>query len=47
MAKDVITRFKLETTQYDSKLKTARGELATLDRQIVGPKDFNDFTQHR
>ena len=46
MAKDVITRFKLETTQYDSKLKTAARELANFGRTAkASGNDFNDFTR--
>ena len=45
MAKDVITRFKLETTQYDSKLKTAARELANFGKTAkASGNDFNDFT---
>jgi hypothetical protein len=46
MAKDVITRFKLETTQYDSKLKTAARELANFGKTAkASGNDFNDFTR--
>lgn len=46
MAKDVITRFKLETTQYDSKLKTAARELADFGKTAkASGNDFNDFTR--
>ena len=46
MAKDVITRFKLETTQYDSKLKTAARELADFGKTAKSSgRDFNEFTR--
>ena len=46
MAKDVITRFKLETTQYDSKLKTAARELADFGKTAKSSgRDFDDFTR--
>ena len=46
MAKDVITRFKLETTQYDSKLKTAAKELADFGKTAKSSgRDFDDFTR--
>lgn len=46
MAKDVITRFKLETTQYDSKLKTAAKELADFGKTAKSSgRDFNEFTR--
>ena len=45
MAKDIITRFKLETTQYDSKLKTAAKELADFGKTAKSSgRDFDDFT---
>jgi len=46
MAKDVITRFKLETTQYDSKMRSAVKELndfAKTATQAGG--NFNNFTK--
>lgn len=46
MAKDIITRFKLETTQYDSKLKTAAKELADFGKTAKSSgRDFDDFTR--
>lgn len=48
MAKDVITRFKLETTQYDSKLKTAARELADFGKTAKSSgRDFNEFTRKK
>ena len=46
MAKDVITRFKLETTQYDSALRTASNELSDYAKTASNAgKDFDKFTK--
>ena len=46
MAKDVITRFKLETTQYDSKLRDAAKSLQNVSKQAeMAGKDFDKFTK--
>ena len=46
MAKDVITRFKLETTQYDSKIKEAARELSAYSKTATQAKEgFNQFTK--
>ncbi len=46
MAKDVITRFKLETTAFDSKLRDSAKALQNIAHQAqLGGKDFNDFSQ--
>lgn len=46
MAKDVITRFRLETTQFDSKLKQQAKALAELGNTATAAgKDFGKFTQ--
>lgn len=43
---DVITRFKLETTQYDSKLRDASKTLSEFARQVsFAGKDFDKFTK--
>lgn len=43
---DVITRFKLETTQYDSKLRDAAKGLKEFTHQAqLGGKNFTDFSQ--
>lgn len=43
---DVITRFKLETTQFDSKLRDAAKELRDVAKEAErGGKDFNNFSQ--
>jgi archaellum component FlaC len=43
---DVITRFKLETTQYDSKLRDASKSLAEYTRQAtLAGNEFGKFTQ--
>ena len=43
---DVITRFKLETTQYDSKLRDASKGLQAYGKQIeTAGKDFTNFSQ--
>ena len=43
---DVITRFKLETTQYDSKLRDASKGLAEYTRQAtLAGNEFSKFTQ--
>lgn len=43
---EVITRFKLETTQYDSKLRDASRSLADLARHLsMAGKDFDAFAQ--
>ena len=46
MAKDVITRFKLETTQYDSKLREAAKELTNFTKTATqAGKQFDGFTK--
>lgn len=46
MAADVITRFKLETTQYDSALRDASKALSNYSKQAeLAGKDFDKFTQ--
>ena len=46
MAKDVITRFKLETTQYDSKIKNAAKELSDVAKSAKSAgADFERFTK--
>lgn len=46
MAKDVITRFKLETTAYDSKLKSAAKGLADFAKTATNAgSEFGKFTQ--
>ena len=43
---DVITRFKLETTQFDSKLRDTAKALQGIAHQAeLGGKDFNNFNQ--
>ena len=43
---DVITRFKLETTQYDSKLRNASKDLSEYARRAsLAGKDFDKFTK--
>ena len=43
---DVIAKFKLETTQFDSKLRDTAKELQAIARQAEkGGKDFNNFSQ--
>ena len=43
---DVITRFKLETTQFDSKLRDTAKALQGISHQAsLGGKDFNNFSQ--
>lgn len=43
---DVITRFKLETSQYDSKLRDASKELADIGKKAAeAGKDFDKFTK--
>ena len=43
---DIITRFKLETTQYDSKLRdAAKGLQAFVHQAELGGKGFNNFSQ--
>ena len=43
---DVITRFKLETTQYDSKLRDAAKGLSELSRQVAAAGgDFNKLNK--
>ena len=43
---EVITRFKLETTQFDSKLRDAAKELRDVAKEAErGGKDFNSFSQ--
>ena len=46
MAKDVITRFKLETTAFDSKIKQASKELSDYSKTATKAKEgFNEFTK--
>lgn len=46
MAKDVITRFKLETTQYDSKLRDASKSLSEYSRAAsIAGNEFDKFTK--
>ena len=46
MAKDVITRFKLETTQYDSKMRSAVKELSDFAKTATqAGSNFNNFTK--
>lgn len=46
MAKDVITRFKLETTAFDSAIKRASKELSDYSKTATQAKDgFNQFTK--
>lgn len=46
MAKDVITRFKLETTQYDSKLRDASKSLSDFSRTAsIAGNEFDKFTK--
>lgn len=46
MAKDVITRFRIETTQYDSKLRDASKALAEYTRQTsLAGKSFSDYSK--
>ena len=46
MAKDVITKFKLETTQYDSKMRSAVKELSDFAKTATqAGSDFNNFTK--
>ena len=43
---DVITRFKLETTQFDSKLRDTAKALKDVTHQAsLGGKDFNNFSK--
>jgi methyl-accepting chemotaxis protein len=43
---DVITRFRLETTQYDSKLRDAAKGLKEFTHQAqLGGKNFTDFSK--
>ena len=43
---DVITRFRLENTQFDSKLRDSAKALQNIAHQAqLGGKDFNDFSQ--
>ena len=43
---DVITRFKLETTQYDSKLRDAAKGISSITRQAeLAGQGFNNFSQ--
>ena len=45
---DVITRFKLETTQYDSKLRDAAKGLKEISHMAeLGGKGFKEFTQNQ
>ena len=44
---EVITRFKLETTQYDSALRDAANSLSKLSGQLaMAGKDFDKFAQN-
>ena len=46
MAKDVITRFKLETTGFDSKIKQAAKELSDYSKTATQAKEgFDKFTK--
>lgn len=46
MAKDVITKFKLETTQYDSKMRSAVKELSDFAKTATqAGSNFNNFTK--
>ena len=46
MAKDVITRFKLESTQYDSKLRDASKGMAEYAKTATAAgKEFDKFTK--
>ena len=46
MAKDIITRFKLETTAFDSKIKQAAKGLADYSKTATQAKEgFNEFTK--
>ena len=46
MAKDVITRFKLETTGFDSKIKQAAKDLSNYSKTATQAKEgFNQFTK--
>lgn len=46
MAKDVITRFKLETTGFDSKIKEAAKNLSAYSKTATQAKEgFNQFTK--
>ena len=46
MAKDVITRFRLETTQYDSALRSsAEGLKEVVNMARLAGKDFDGFSQ--
>ena len=46
MAKDVITRFKLETTQYDSALRDASKSLSAYAKKTeAAGKNFTNFSQ--
>jgi len=43
---DVITRFRLETNQFDSKLRDASQEMSKLSQQLqIAGKDFDRFAQ--
>ena len=43
---DVITKFRIETTQFDSKLRDTAKALQGIARQAeMSGKDFNDFSQ--
>ena len=43
---DVITRFRLETTQFDSKLRDSAKGLAEVSKQAqLGGKNFTDFSK--
>ena len=43
---DVITRFKLETTQFDSKLRdTAKALQGIAHQAVLGGKDFDNFSK--
>ena len=43
---DVITRFKLETSQYDSKLRDSAKSLSAFSKQAeLAGKDFDKFSK--
>jgi len=46
MAKDVITRFKLETTQFDSRIKSAAKELTNITKSATAAgQEFSRYTK--
>ena len=43
---DVITRFRLETNQFDSALRNAANGLTNITKQLsIAGKDFDKFAQ--